>query len=137
MKTWSLFVGGGGYSNLKVTGISKQGAFGVGFRRKKRIIHWVWDQKRKKLGLFWCELPKKGFILCKFCQIWVKFCLFSSKKGVIIQADNFGRHMGVPLPELLAHRRSITDLKVLHFTVFDIMSHKTVKTLLILELFKT
>ena len=42
----------------------KQGAFSVGYHRKKEGItekqggHWVWDQK--KMCLFWCELPKIG-----------------------------------------------------------------------------
>ena len=35
----------------------KQGAFGVGFRRKQWGL-WVWDLKR--IGLFWFELPKIG-----------------------------------------------------------------------------
>ena len=42
----------------------------------KKGGHWVWT------------VVKNGVIGCKTCE----------KKGVIIQADDIGRHMGVPPP---------------------------------------
>ena len=46
------------------TGEQEQGAFSVGFRRKKGD-RWVWDQK-KKSGFFCVNFPKKGVISCKW-----------------------------------------------------------------------
>ena len=59
-KKWVPFFGGGGLEyesdGYVPTGGRKQGAFSVGFHRKKGVI----GCGIKKMGLFWCELPKIG-----------------------------------------------------------------------------
>ena len=48
------------------TGERKQGAFGVGFRRKKGVIGCWIPQNWASFGV---NFPKQGVIWCKFCQI--------------------------------------------------------------------